>query len=335
LAAIFGQQDYLKLNLNYMVPLLKYLAIFLSAISGALALLVDFKKDGKVTKYGWFSLCGIILSFLISAILQGVEINNNKKAAIDEQVKTQNILHEISRGIYNVDASNISFDFDAKINYNRKIFANYNNRVREAFKLFKDNQNALPPGTYRFNTVGKRTTELLGFIIKPNSPLFPDKKNDKELYEIMGEMALQISIYKYDNIKSFDNPLSQNANLSFTTEKISPELTYWFNDSIIEIHNGGLKPQMDGYSWRNHGGIESLPDLQNGIITLSLNGNQDLDKEGQDVEKNIKIYGFSFNVRNRKFASFQLCTISSEFPSYYLKLPASTIETHLNIECIK
>jgi hypothetical protein len=42
---------------------LKFTAIFLSAISGGMGLLVDFKKDGHITKWGRRALLGVIISF--------------------------------------------------------------------------------------------------------------------------------------------------------------------------------------------------------------------------------------------------------------------------------
>lgn len=319
-----------------MVPFLKYLAIFIAAASAVLGLLVDFKKDGKITKYGWISLIGIVLSFLVSAILQGIEIRNNKEAALEEEHKTQSLLHEISRGTYNVDVDNISFDFEAKVNRNFKVFKTYNKRIRKAVEFYRNPQNKLPVGTYRYNRdLGNGKVILIGFYIHPESPLYPNEKSEKEIYDIIGNTGLDVSIYKKDNLDSFASLTYQNANLWFTTEKVKPELTYSFEDSIIEIRAGNIKPIPEEYSWRNHGGIESLLDLESGVISFSINGNQDLDEAGQAAESNIKIYGFSFNVRSRKFASFQLCSIPSNFPLYYLRLPDNTLQTHLNLDCNK
>ena len=43
-----------------MIAFLKYLIIFIIAVSGALGVLVDFKKEGKVIKFGWISLVGCL-----------------------------------------------------------------------------------------------------------------------------------------------------------------------------------------------------------------------------------------------------------------------------------
>jgi hypothetical protein len=317
-----------------LIAFLKYLAIFITAASGALGLLVDFKKDGKVTKFGWISLAGIILSFLVSAVLQGIEIRNNKEAQLEEEHKTQNILHEISRGTYNVDVNSMSFDFHAKVNRNNKVFEAYNRRIRKAVEFYKDPKKKLPVGTYRYDRdLGNGKVVLIGFYIHPESPLFPNEKSEKEVYDIFGKIGLDVSIYKKDNLDSLTSLTYQNANLWFATQKVKPDLTYSIEDSVIEIMAGNVKPIPEEYSFRNHGGIESLLDLASGAISFTINGNQDLDEAGQTVEKNIDVYGFSFNVRSRKFETIQLCKIQAPYPNYYIKLPENTLETHLNMEC--
>jgi len=319
-----------------MVPFLKFLAIFVSAASGALGLLVDFKKDGKVTKPGFIALVGIIVSFLIAAILQGFELDSNKKAAIAEQQKTKAILDSINRGVYNIDAPNISFDVSARIHYNQPLFEKYNARLRAAFLKYKDNNNPLPEGTDRFlNENDKGQKNLVGFTIRPESPLFPDIKKEPLIYQLIGESMLDISIYKSDNLKSFQDTLSQDANLFFNTERAKTKLTYWFNDSTIDIQAGGMHPRMESYAWRNHGSIESLLDLPNGIVSFTMNANQDFDEATQHILKSIEVRMFSFNVRSRKFSSGSLCRRPVRYPEYYLKLPASMLETHLNIQCTK
>ena len=225
-----------------MVPFLKFLAIFVSAASGAFGLLVDFKKDGKITRPGFIALAGIIVSFLIAAILQGFELDSNKKAATADQQKTKAILDSINRGVYDIDAPNISFDVSARIHYNQPLFENYNARLKAAFLKYRDNNDPLPEGTNRFmneNVNGEKS--LVAFIIRSESPLFPDRNNEPIIYQLIGESILDISIYKSDNLKSFQDTLSQDANLSFNTERAKTELTYRFNDSTIEIMSGCMQ----------------------------------------------------------------------------------------------
>ena len=51
--AITETVSYNKKNMiQYLVPVLKFLGIFISALLGATALIVDFKKDSKITPWG-------------------------------------------------------------------------------------------------------------------------------------------------------------------------------------------------------------------------------------------------------------------------------------------
>jgi hypothetical protein len=317
-----------------MVSFLKYLAIFLTAASGALGLLVDFKKDGRVTKYGWVSLIGIVLSFLVSAILQGVEIHNNSEADLAEKRKTQNILHEISRGTYSIDVNDITFDFEAQVSRTSKVFEAYNKRIQNAIQVYKDTTKILPPGTYRFNRISENGEEsLIALVISPESPLFPNGKEEKKVYDLIGEIGLDVEIYKKNKLDSFLVLDYQNANLWFNTERVKPQLKYSIEDTIIEISAANLKPDSHDYSWRNHGGIESLLDLDSGTVSFTIRENQNLDKAGQAVERSIEVRGFSFNVKSRRFSSFQLCTIPAPYHQYYVKLPSDVLKTHLNLRC--
>lgn len=247
------------------------------------------------------------------------------------------MIDAVSRSMYKIDKSDISFDYHAKLKANTKLFEKYNKRVWQLFKLYKENQKmTLPSGTLRFNNtdINNKIT-LVGVTITPTSSLYPSEQLEGNVFKLIGQAGLDISLCRSDSLSS--GPCSsQNADLSFSTETIKPTLTYWFSDSTIEIEANDLKPSKQDLSWRNKGGIESLVDLSEGEVALSFSDIivNELDTAGFELSKKYLIYGFKFNISSRIFASFKLCSTSQEnFTEYYLKLPKEILQTHLNMEC--
>jgi hypothetical protein len=63
------------MDTNVLLAILKLAAIMLSGILGVVGLLVNYKdKDGKVTKWGRRALIAVVISSLVAALTQGVEV---------------------------------------------------------------------------------------------------------------------------------------------------------------------------------------------------------------------------------------------------------------------
>ena len=324
--------------LNYLLPFLKFGAIFLSAFSGGLGLLVEFKEDGHITKWGKRALWGVIISFIIAATIQGVEIYRNKLASIAEEEKTQKMLLEISRGIYSIDASKLSFDLDAEIHANDTYFKNYNLRVLSVINKFQAGSNLkLPGGVFEIPTINEKGQKVksTSFIITPGSVLYPSSNREKEIFNLIGQMAIDVSFYKTDSLINSLPAKGKNPNVSFSTKFIKPELEFNTYDTTITIRAKGLRSDLDDYAWRNHGGIESLLDFSNGLVVLSLSDRliDNLTDDGMELSKSYSITCFSLNINDRKFSSCNLCKETRNWTTYYLKLPKDILQTHLDIHC--
>lgn len=195
----------------------------------------------------------------------------------------------------------------------------------------------LPKGTYKVNNtdLSNNKVTLIGLEIYPESSLYPSNQSESKVLKLIGQAGLDIYLCRHDSLK-YGPCSSQNADLSFSTQTIKPVLTYWFNDSIIEINAKNLKADDGEFSWRNKGGIESLVDLSEGEVAFSLSDRiiNELDDEAFKLSERYLINGFTFDISDRIFTSFNLCkNLHEKYTQYYLKLPKEILQTHLNLEC--
>jgi type II secretory pathway component PulL len=90
--------------LSWFIPTLKFAAIFISGASGILSLMVEFKdKQHRITRWGRRAVIMVVVSFLVSAVMQVIEIHQGHEREIAENKKTQNILDNINRQLYNIN----------------------------------------------------------------------------------------------------------------------------------------------------------------------------------------------------------------------------------------
>ena len=171
-------------------------------------------------------------------------------------------------------------------------------------------------------------------VINPESNLYPSQKFETDIFKLIGQAGLDISFCRSDSL-SHSSCSSENADLSFHTQTVKPTITYWFEDSTIEIEATDLRPDKEEFTRRNKGGIESLIDLSQGQVTLSLSDIIGNELSENSVElKNYLINGFSLDILNRRFSSFQLCkNIMPKYMLYFLTLPKEMTQTSLDIKC--
>ena len=86
---------------------LKFFAILTAGLLGAIGLLVDFKKDGKVTKWGRRALIGTVISTVVAVFIQSIETyqqnfesRRQNKSRLEQEERNEATLREIRRGLY-------------------------------------------------------------------------------------------------------------------------------------------------------------------------------------------------------------------------------------------
>jgi len=322
--------------LTWFVPTLKFAAIFISGASGILALLVEFKDDQhRITKWGRRAVIIVVVSFLVSAIMQVIEIHQDHEKEIAENNKTQNILNNINRQLYNINVNDISFDVTSELDMRDPVLQPYYQKLKAFCQaLLTHPHSRLPKGvdTSLITNTATGKKQFNGLTIEPGSSLYPDSIKDKEAYRLIGRIMLDIKLFKYDTVK---NALGSHYSLSFSTLFGKPRLWFTLGNATITMSIDGLRIPATDYAWRNQGDVQSLLDLAKGRIIFCY-GDQfinDLSEPATATFKKIKLSLFSFNIAGRRFSSGDFCTIPGEFPDHYLDLPAEILATHLNMSC--
>jgi hypothetical protein len=86
---------------------LKFLAILTAGLLGVIGLLVDFKVDGAITRWGRRALLGTVISTVVAVMTQSVETykqnlerTTQNRERIQQEKRNEATLYEIRRGLY-------------------------------------------------------------------------------------------------------------------------------------------------------------------------------------------------------------------------------------------
>jgi len=107
--------------------------------------------------------------------------------------KTQLLLKEIERGIYNINPNEISFEIYGHIRANDKLFDRYNDRLRNALKKYREHPNLPLPKGLQLNIPidekGKKL-DISGFMIEPGSAFYPDPLIESNVFAFLSKTGL-------------------------------------------------------------------------------------------------------------------------------------------------
>jgi hypothetical protein len=327
----------MPLALEYVVPIIKFASIMLGGVSGILALLVDFKdKEGRITRWGRLALWGVVISFILSAIMQTIEIYKDRQAAKAEAERTHQFLSAIERGIYNLAPDQMSFELSLEESLDSPYLRKYGERLKAFAKAYEHKAVKLPKGTQCYcSPLDNGREKVDGFIIDRRSPLFPDPKAEPEAWKMIAQMEVSVSIYKRDSLVSPDTLTTDKANLFFNTISVSTELSVMLTSHSVEIVARNMRPNSEDFQWHNQGGIESLLDMANATVSIFPRDNlsEDYTPLELGISKATKIQMITFNSNGRMFNCNQPCKTSGDYPEYYFRMPSDVSKTSLNMSC--
>ena len=142
------------------LAVLKFAAILLAGLFGGLGLLVNYKDStGRISKWGRVALVGIVISTLVAASTNGLEIYRSQQEAKQRYEQTTKLLRTIRSTLYRIGTIQINARFT--IRSDDPELAKYAARIRPL----------LPRGA-RAMKIGDSYYQS---IIEPSSPLYPQK----------------------------------------------------------------------------------------------------------------------------------------------------------------
>jgi hypothetical protein len=119
----------------------KAVSIALTGAFGILGLLTDFKNNHthKITKWGWISLAGIVVSAVFGVAAQLKESNDNAKKALELAKRTDMALEDMERMLSSLDGAEFTLEFEVPCS--TPSFAEFCKAVKqEDYGLLDDSQ---------------------------------------------------------------------------------------------------------------------------------------------------------------------------------------------------
>lgn len=166
------------------LAVLKFAGISLSSIFGLLGLLTSFRnpQTGQVTVWGRVALVGIVLSGLVAASSQALEMRRAAEAELAQAQQTNKQLHEIRRALDPI-GEELMVTYVIEIDLTHPAFAAYAARLRA--DLEDRQRNAPDPNLPRaaenieFSYYSDRRT-ILSAVFRSDSALSPRRHVDAE-----------------------------------------------------------------------------------------------------------------------------------------------------------
>lgn len=339
---------------SYLFPILKFLGIFGSGLLGATGLVVDFKKDGIITPWGKKALIGIVLSFLVTATIQGFEIYQSSESALLEELKTQKMLFQIQKTLHPLDPRNISAEFSvefpsrSEFGENSTFFISVDSIV---LLIQRDSTITLPEGTklnYANTYLDDNQEEEIivpwSLVIHENSPLFPKLINDTLINDTLAfrsfiHQGLDFEFYKKGNYQDIDSLRSPDISLSMMGG--STVISYDFKEKIgdikFEIYKSGLLVDIDRFRSSNKGTVESLLDLSDAVLRVSLVDDDYLyNSDYEDYSSKSEIQYIRLYIGNREFFLPPFIRKVNQYGSRYIsKFPNDILQGEIEYKDIQ
>ncbi len=285
------------------LAVLKFLAILSTGIWGVIGLRVDYKDDdGKITKWGKYALFGTILSAIIAASIQGVEVHKQRGDEAAAQSKTRKELERHTELLVNIKRAiqpiqDITVTAWVRVPMEHKAFAGYTKRLRTGINAYVEKPEWKPNeievlDSFDYETF-KRT--VTGVRVYVTSPLFPDETKEAAAHNVLGErFSLSFRIYKKSKggeitPTDFTAALNSRADLIFdvstdgSAETHNPVmLNYGIPTEDIALQCNLLK--ADPAWWTSNGQLVAVPDLSESIMVINFGlQNAPLEVEYQDA----------------------------------------------------
>jgi hypothetical protein len=171
---------------DLLISVCKFTSITLTGVFGVLALARPYRdKEGQLTRWGRIALRGAIVSFVIAALSQSLEMRRAAVQSLAAQAKTEEelerfsrLLHEIQRTSHPIDEIRVGFEVELPIRH--AALQDVVARLDAAFASLRplpgterDAALARMAGTYFFDSYGESGEPLLA--VDYRSPLMPQE----------------------------------------------------------------------------------------------------------------------------------------------------------------
>jgi hypothetical protein len=327
----------------------KFLTLLIAGTLGVLGLRVEYKDDnGNITRGGKLALIGIIISTLIAATIQGVEVykqkveeNTKQQQRTEEAQRANKLLTEVQRGVYNF--RDISIDIETTYPSDHEAFAGYFKRFDEGAKQYiktvvANNMKQNYDERYVVFTDDDPNQPYL-MTIKSSDGLYPDKLKEKLAWQLLADSDITISIYK--------TPLS--ANETANSENKKPDVQWriklkgeskienQFTEKKLASSAEWVSVDPKDFGNKSNGKVVSLVDLSGAQMTITFTDfdlsddkmtdlRNDILKKAEINRLNLHFNGRTFYIPLKKIPSQYSQTYMYIFPPNMVEMDSSLSE---------
>lgn len=325
------------MDLNF----LKFAAILMSGVFGFLALIGENRdKKGRFTVWGKAALVGVILSTLVAAWTQTVEVRRAREAERAENEKTQTMLGEIRRGIYPLFPPNLpEFEIELEFNLTNTVFKSYLSNLlvlmAEAQRIGATNFEAKYPNTEIIpHTDENGKVHVGGLSFKSNSLAMPNPTNSIELYQFLRSLRVP-TFFLRDQIIRTNLDERPDADLTFEFDVVQSSLDFrvWTIDSDNPTLEIAAQLAMKASETHLGGTIVSLADLDNVQLWVeleTLSYDDQLDTNVVAIIDAASIQSFSMTAARKPFFLTHFRRLQAG--SFVTFFPTNMLQRDVNLE---
>jgi hypothetical protein len=340
--------------MDVLITILKYIALFISSISGILGLLSDFrdKQTNKITKNGYRLLWLIVASGFVSLALQSLELYRDKKKdeiaeqkSLEEAKRTNQMLSDLNRTLNPIKDINVSYTiqiplYDPKLkNYKARLITSLDSIFGTLSNVGIEERREILDKDYGIFVTGYSANSILSIELRKDSPLLPDKMNETLAYYVLQYGEVDYKFYD-STVRNISDTTIPDFHFTVATGIVNNGLNgehkieYNFENKALYIE--AFMVNSDPRYWDKTGKIISIPDLSKAksIITLPsivVSGNNQVDNQLEEIRKGFQLKRSFFRLtegRELHFKQKNLTRISkaNELPKYLFLFPRNLAE---------
>lgn len=248
-----------------MLAALKFVGIFLTGVFGLLPLLFDYRdKKRNLTLWGKMALCGVLVSSLVSAGAQYLELVGARADAEAAIERNNALLGQISRSLNLIKDVRLNGCIDTPTS--NSLLSSYVARVDQSIK-----GNAIDA-----ETVNQSIGPDFQYLFRSGSSMLPDQSKEPAAYDALGSITIDIVFFKSaDDIKTLTNRLKSVAEWNKSDLKMNFFTSFGEskNQLIYRVDRFSTLVQAidtDPHYWQSSGKIRSIDDLANSYMAIIL-----------------------------------------------------------------
>ena len=275
------------MELSTWLVILKFIGIALSAGFGVLALLTEYKdKERKITYWGRIALTGVVLSAIITATAQSIELvlkeaqaEDNQKRALAQLKTNEKLLTNINRGLNPLTDVRASFSLDVDLEQPelQTFVQRFTRQISPLIAKWETEPNPRSVD-HAYPSIQEINGKILEVSVRQDSALFPNLETERFAYTVFEHSTITMHFYAkpipVDEFLHYGEVTERtklpDITMSFEQDDDSPwDINLEFEPETKKFRVSGNGIKSDERYWDSTGKIISLLDLANAQVFIT------------------------------------------------------------------